>query len=78
MSDIVRLLFGGGDDGGERDWSGRGGRPRVADSREWCGTEPGADAIAGIGRALRGFGGARRQGRGPSGQGSRPGPFGML
>jgi hypothetical protein len=60
MRDILRLLLGDGpgeDDGGDGAaiWDGRRGRrPSIADSREWCGTEPDGEAIGQVARALRG------------------------
>ncbi|HTU74257.1 MAG TPA: hypothetical protein VMG38_12135 [Trebonia sp.] len=59
MRDIVRLLRGEGpreDDGegGAAIWDGRRGRrPSIADSREWCGTEPDGEALGQLARALR-------------------------
>jgi hypothetical protein len=58
---------------------GLGGRARVAHSREWCGTEPGADAIGHVVRAVRAFGGGRasRSGRAVIGKDRWQDPFGM-
>jgi hypothetical protein len=62
MRDIIRLLLGDGQeaDGGADMWDRRGRRPRVADSREWCGTGPGDEAIDQVAAVLRGRGRARR------------------
>ena len=74
MRDIVRLLLGDGATDGTADseeiWDRRGRRPRVADSREWCGTGDGDDAIDQLAAAL-GRPGRRARVR-------RPGPFGLL
>lgn len=77
MGDIRRLLLGGprGEDGdGDRDWGPGGRRPRVADSREWCGSAPGEESIENLAAALKG----RRGGKARAG---RPGrarrPFGL-
>jgi hypothetical protein len=59
MRDIIRLLLGDGqeaDDGGADMWDRRGRRPRVADSREWCGTGPGDEVIDQVAAVLRGRG----------------------
>lgn len=75
MGDLMRLLLGDGPEGdgpgrdGTQDggvaevWSGRGRRPRVADSREWCGTGLGDDGIGALGAVLRGQGRGRVRGR---------------
>ena len=82
MRDIMKLLLGDGqDDGAEINdsaeiWDGRGRRARVADSREWCGTGTGDDAIGQLAAALgRGRGGRVRVKRVIV---KRPGPFGLL
>jgi hypothetical protein len=79
MRDIMKLLLGDGQEGGEEIWDGRPGRrPRVADSREWCGTGTGTgdDAIGELAAALgRGRRGRVRVKRVVV---KRPGPFGML
>ena len=81
MLDILRLMLGDDDGNGEKarpgagDWDEPGRRPSVADSRDWCGSGPGDDAIRGalLGRGRPGRRGARhvviRGGR-------RAGPFG--
>jgi hypothetical protein len=78
MRDILRLLLGdepsedGGDGAGI--WDGRRGRrPSIADSRDWCGTQPDGRAIRQVGRTLRG-GGRGRPGRG-AGRSRGMGPF---
>jgi hypothetical protein len=75
MRDIMKLLLG---DGQEEDsaeiWDRRGRRPRVADSREWCGTGTGDDAIGQLASAL----GRGRRVRVKRVVVKRPGPFGML
>ena len=76
MRDIMKLLFGtdlGDEDAGDS-WDGHGRRARVADSREWCGSTPGEDALEGLAAALGG-----RRGRPPM-RVKRPrkaGPFGL-
>jgi hypothetical protein len=78
MRDILKLLLGDGQEGGAEIWDGRGRRPRVADSREWCGTGTGDDAMGEIAAALgRGRGG---RGRGKRVVVKRPGlgPFDLL
>jgi len=67
MRDILKLLLGDGQEGSAEIndsaeiWDGRGRRPRVADSREWCGTGTGDDAMGEIAAALgRGRGGRGR------------------
>jgi hypothetical protein len=81
MRDILRLLLGDGpgEDGsgeGAGIWDGRRGRrPSIADSRQWCGTEPDGDAIGQVARALRGGGRGRvRPGR-AGGRSRGIGPF---
>jgi hypothetical protein len=64
MRDIIRLLFSDGEPGGEHGgWDEPRRRARVEDSREWCGTQPGEDALGQLAAVLRG--GSRR--RGPRG-----------
>jgi hypothetical protein len=77
MRDILRLLLGDGpDEDGNADaaagiWDGRRGRrPSVADSRDWCGTEPDGGAIGQVARSLR----RGRAGR-AAGRGRGMGPF---
>lgn len=77
MRDIMRLLFGTDPDDGEAEdsWDGHGRRARVADSREWCGSTPGEDGLAGLAAALGG-----RHGRRPPMKVKRArkaGPFGL-
>jgi hypothetical protein len=75
MRDIMKLLLGDGTgeghDGAEI-WDRRGRRPSVADSREWCGTGTGDDAIGQLAAALG------RPGRGRRVQVKRHRPFGLL
>jgi hypothetical protein len=75
MRDIMKLLFGTdlGDEDAEDSWDGHGRRARVADSREWCGSTPGEDGIAGLAAALGG-----RRGRSPMKvkRARKSGPFG--
>ena len=86
MLDILRLMLGDGDGDGDGErakwgaggWDEPGRRPRVADSREWCGTEPGDDAIR---RAVGPLGGHGRPGHWGARRvvvrgGRRAGPFG--
>jgi hypothetical protein len=75
MLDILRLMLGDGDgkkaqsDAG--DWDEPRRRPSVADSRDWCGSEPGGDAIR------RAVGPLRSRGRHVVVRGGRrAGPFG--
>jgi hypothetical protein len=76
MRDIMKLLLGDGQEDSAEIWDRRGRRPRVADSREWCGTGTGDDAIGELAAALgRGRGGRVRVKRVVV---KRPGPFGML
>jgi hypothetical protein len=78
MRDIMKLLLGDGQEDSAEIWDRRGRRPRVADSREWCGTGTGSgdDAIGELAAALgRGRGGRVRVKRVVV---KRPGPFGML
>jgi hypothetical protein len=76
MRDIMKLLLGDGQEDSAETWDRRGRRPRVADSREWCGTGTGGDAIGELAAALgRGRGGRVRVKRVVV---KRPGPFGML
>jgi hypothetical protein len=76
MRDIMKLLFGTdpGDGEAEDSWDDRGRRARVADSREWCGSTPGEDALAGLAAALGG-----RRGRPPMKmkRARKAGPFGL-
>jgi hypothetical protein len=74
MRDIMKLLLGDGQDDGAEIWDGRGRRPRIADSREWCGTGTGDDAIGQLAAALG------RRGRVPVKRVvvKRRGPFGLL
>jgi hypothetical protein len=58
MRDIIKLLFSD-DDGDGREpesWDQPGRRARVGDSREWCGTQPGEDALGAFAAALGGRG----------------------
>jgi hypothetical protein len=77
MRDILRLLLGDGpsEDGGDTAgagagiWDGRRGRrPSVADSREWCGTEPDGGALGQVARTLRGASQQHGRGRGRGGR----------
>jgi hypothetical protein len=58
MRDIIKLLFGDSDsDGREPEgWDQPGRRARVGDSREWCGSTPGEDALGELSAALGGRG----------------------
>jgi hypothetical protein len=58
MRDIIKLLFSD-DDSGAQDWDEPRRRARVEDSREWCGTQPGEDALGDLAAALRGRHGRR-------------------
>jgi hypothetical protein len=66
MRDILRLVLGDGGsrkaEPGEGAWDEPGRRANPADSREWCGSGPGDEAIRQLAAQLRG--GARR---GPKG-----------
>jgi len=78
MRDIMRLLFGtdlGDEDTGDS-WDGHGRRARVADSREWCGSTPGEDDMAGLAAVL---GGRRGRPRPPMKvkRARKAGPFGL-
>jgi hypothetical protein len=81
MRDIMRLLLGDGSgEDGPGIWDGRRGRrPGVADSRQWCGTEPDGGAIGRVARTLRGGAQQRDRGRGrggrAAGRGRGMGPF---
>jgi hypothetical protein len=83
MRDILRLLLGDGDgDGTEHGtgaWDQPGRRARIADSREWCGTGTGDDALSQVADQLRGRGGPGRRGaqRVVIRRGHRAGPFGL-
>jgi hypothetical protein len=61
MRDIIKLLFSDGDSDsrGPESWDQPGRRARIGDSREWCGTEPGEDALGDLAAALRGRRGRR-------------------
>ncbi len=63
MRDIMNLLFGAGesDDRGPEGWDQPGRRARVEDSRDWCGTQPGEDALGVLAGALGGHGRRGRQ-----------------
>jgi hypothetical protein len=76
MRDIMRLLLGDGrGEDGPGVWDGRRGRrPSVADSRQWCGTEPDGGAIGRVARAVPGRGRGGRSGR-AAGRGRGMGPF---
>jgi hypothetical protein len=56
MRDIIKLLFSDGEGGGSgpQDWDEPRRRARVDDSRDWCGTQPGEDALGELAAALRG------------------------
>jgi len=69
----MKLLLGNGEDSAET-WDGGGRRARVADSREWCGTGTGDDAIGQLAAAL----GRGRRVRVKRVVVKRPGPFGLL
>jgi hypothetical protein len=58
MRDIIKMLFGDGESGGSESqgWDEPRRRARVEDSREWCGTQPGEDALGELAAALRGRG----------------------
>jgi hypothetical protein len=60
MRDIIKLLFSDGDSDGQgpESWDQPGRRARVEDSRDWCGTQPGEDALGAFAAAL---GGRRRR-----------------
>jgi hypothetical protein len=75
MRDIMRLLFGDGQgaDGSADSWDRRGRRPRVEDSREWCGTGPGDEAINQVAAVLRGRGRGRAHPRHVVVKGRKPG-----
>jgi hypothetical protein len=77
----MKLLLGDGQEDGAEIWDGRGRRPRVADSRDWCGTGTGDDAMgqiaAALGRPGRGRGGRVRVKRVVVKR-PGPGPFGLL
>jgi hypothetical protein len=80
MRDILRLLLGDGpgeDRGadGAGIWDGRRGRrPSIADSRDWCGTQPDDRSIGQVARTLGGGRGRGRPGR-AAGRGRGMGPF---
>jgi hypothetical protein len=81
MRDILKLLLGDGPgedgnaDAAAGTWDGRRGRrPSVADSRDWCGTEPDGGTIGQVARSLRGGRGRGRVGR-AAGRGRGTGPF---
>ena len=86
MRDILRLLLGDGDGDGDGEraepgpgaWDQPGRRARVADSREWCGTGLGDDAIGEVADRLRGGARPGRRGAGPVviRRERRAGPFG--
>ena len=84
MIDILRLLLDGDGDGdGKRAEQGTGAwdqpsrRASVADSRDWCGSGPGGDAIRRAADQLRGRGrpGHRGAQRIVIRRGHRAGPF---
>ena len=86
MIDILRLLLDGDGDGdgdGERAEQGTGAwdqpsrRASVADSRDWCGSGPGGDAIRRAADQLRGRPGRRGAQRIVIRRGHRAGPFGI-
>ena len=78
MRDILRLLLGDGDGGGDEGagWDQPSRRPSVAGSREWCGSGPGDDAIRRAAEQLRGRARPGRRGVVIRG-GRRAGPFGI-
>ncbi|MCW2932816.1 MAG: hypothetical protein JWM19_3778 [Actinomycetia bacterium] len=83
MRDILRLLLGDGDgtsaEQGADGWDEPSRRPSVADSRDWCGSGPGGDAIRQAAEQLRGGArpGHRGAGRVVVRRGRRAGPFGI-
>jgi hypothetical protein len=87
MRDILRLLLGDGDgdaegmrpEQGADAWDQPGRRARVADSREWCGSGPGDEAIRQVADQLSGRAGPGRRGahRIVIRRGRRAGPFGL-
>lgn len=62
MRDIIKLLFSDGEAGsGPGGWDEPRRRARVEDSRDWCGTQPGEEALGQLAALLRG--GSRRGAR---------------
>ena len=62
MRDIFKLLFSDGQ-AGAGGWDEPRRRARVEDSRDWCGTEPGQDALGALASALGGRRGGRKAAR---------------
>ena len=61
MRDIFKLLFSDGDgQAGAGGWDEPRRRARIEDSRDWCGTEPGQDALGALASALGGRHGGRK------------------
>lgn len=82
MRDILRLLLGDGDDDNARaaaGWDQPSRRASVADSRDWCGSGPGGDAIRQAAEQLSGHGrpGHRDVRRVVVRRARRAGPFGI-